>query len=161
MRIWFRRAAALALALCLWNGYAGAARKRSTAKKPVARTAKAGRSGGKYTGKSTGKSGRKTAAAKTTWRNRQTAPTPERYREIQQALVDKGYLAAGEVTGSWSPASADAMRRFQADQKLDGGGKINSRSLIALGLGPKPGEAQVDVKAPPAPQPPQTDKPVQ
>jgi hypothetical protein len=27
-----------------------------------------------------------------TWRNRQLQPTPERYREIQQALLAKGYL---------------------------------------------------------------------
>ena len=33
--------------------------------------------------------------------------------------------------------SVDAMKRFQADQKISSSGKINSLSLIALGLGPK------------------------
>jgi peptidoglycan hydrolase-like protein with peptidoglycan-binding domain len=72
-----------------------------------------------------------------TWRNRQTEPTPARYKEIQQALADKGYLHPEDATGTWSPASAEAMKKFQADQNLEGTGKINSLSLIALGLGPK------------------------
>lgn len=69
----------------------------------------------------------------------QAAPTSDRYREIQQALVDKGYLKA-EPTGVWDADTQDAMRRFQADQKLDQTGKINSLSLISLGLGPKHGQ---------------------
>ena len=73
----------------------------------------------------------------TTWRNRQLAPTPERYKEIQQALVTKGYLPADEANGKWTDSSTDALKKFQADQNLDGNGKINSLSLIALGLGPK------------------------
>ncbi len=65
------------------------------------------------------------------------APTPDRYREIQQALVNKGYLQPGDVTGVWNQGSIDALRRFQADQKIDSSGKINALSLIALGLGPR------------------------
>ena len=70
------------------------------------------------------------------WRTRQTQPTPERYKEIQQALQQKGYLN-GEPTGTWNQDSIDALRRFQQDQKLESTGKIDSLSLIALGLGPK------------------------
>jgi hypothetical protein len=73
----------------------------------------------------------------TTWRNRQAAPTPDRYKEIQEALATKGYLQPGDATGRWDQASVEAMKRFQAEQKLDSTGKINSLSLIALGLGPK------------------------
>ena len=73
----------------------------------------------------------------TTWRNRQTAPTSDRYKEIQAALVDKGYLSTEAATGSWDTASADALKRFQAEQNLESTGKINSLSLIALGLGPR------------------------
>jgi len=73
----------------------------------------------------------------TTWRNRQAAPSPDRYREIQDALVAKGYLQPEEATGKWDGTSIEAMKRFQAEQKLDSTGKINSLSLIALGLGPK------------------------
>ena len=66
----------------------------------------------------------------------QQAPTPERYKEIQQALIQRGYLQ-GEPTGAWDPASSDALKRFQQDQKIEATGKLNSLSLIALGLGPK------------------------
>jgi hypothetical protein len=65
------------------------------------------------------------------------APAPERYKEIQDALVAKGYLSPGDATGAWSPASTEALKKFQGEQNLDSSGKINSLSLIALGLGPK------------------------
>ena len=96
----------------------------------------------------TAKRGKKSVLPKVTWRNRQMAPAPERYREIQEALVAKGYLAAGEGDGSWNAASSEALKRFQADQNLDPTGKINSLSLIALGLGPK--RDSVAVKPPDA-----------
>ena len=72
---------------------------------------------------------------------RQSAPTPERYKEIQQALIDKGYLKS-EPTGVWDADTSDAMRRFQQDQNLSVTGKISAASLISLGLGPKPPVAQ-------------------
>jgi len=68
---------------------------------------------------------------------RQVTPTATRYREIQSALAAKGYLPSEQASGQWNDASADALKRFQADQNLDPTGKINSLSLIALGLGPK------------------------
>jgi peptidoglycan hydrolase-like protein with peptidoglycan-binding domain len=82
-------------------------------------------------------------------RSFQQAPTPDRYKEIQQALVSKGYLQ-GEPTGQWGPDSADALKRFQANQNLMPDGKINSLSLIALGLGPK----RLTAKSEAAPLPP-------
>jgi Putative peptidoglycan binding domain len=66
----------------------------------------------------------------------QGQPTPDRYREIQQALITRGYMS-GEPTGGWGPDSEDALKRFQLDQNIPADGKINSLSLIALGLGPK------------------------
>ncbi len=66
----------------------------------------------------------------------QQAPTADRYKEIQQALAAKGYLHS-EPNGQWGADSADALKRFQTDQSLMPDGKINSLSLIALGLGPK------------------------
>jgi N-acetyl-anhydromuramyl-L-alanine amidase AmpD len=68
----------------------------------------------------------------------QQAPDAERIREIQQALRDRGYDA--EVTGSWDQRSVQALSKFQADQNinnLSGRGKLDSLTLIALGLGPK------------------------
>ena len=67
----------------------------------------------------------------------QMAPTKERYKQIQEALASKGYLAPAETTGQWTNASINALKRFQANQNLEANGKINSLSLIALGLGPK------------------------
>jgi hypothetical protein len=66
----------------------------------------------------------------------QLHPDPERYQEIQKALADRGYFK-GEVNGKWGDDSTDALKRFQSDQKLPDDGKINSLSLIGLGLGPK------------------------
>ncbi len=66
----------------------------------------------------------------------QLHPDPERYQEIQKALADRGYFK-GEANGQWGDDSTDALKRFQADQKLPDDGKINSLSLIGLGLGPK------------------------
>lgn len=76
------------------------------------------------------------SAKHTSHRNTQQAPTPQRYMEIQQALADKGYYK-GPVSGQWGPDSIDALKRFQQDQNLNGTGKLDSMSLIALGLGPK------------------------
>ena len=64
------------------------------------------------------------------------APTPERYREIQQALADKGYYS-GPVNGFWGAECIDALKRFQQDQNLEPDGKLGALSIIALGLGPK------------------------
>ena len=64
------------------------------------------------------------------------APAPDRYKEIQQALVDKGYLKS-EPNGVWDSASSDALRQFQTERNLSPTGKISSASLIGLGLGPR------------------------
>jgi hypothetical protein len=72
-----------------------------------------------------------------TWRNRQLQPTQERYKEIQQALLSKGYLQPEHANGVWDQNSADALKQFQTAQNITASGKINSLSLIALGLGPK------------------------
>ncbi len=86
-------------------------------------------------------------------RSYQQAPTPERYQEIQQALAKKGYFQ-GEANGQWGSDSLDALKRFQADQNLVPDGKLNSLSLIALGLGPKRLTAQSKSAAPTAPPAP-------
>ena len=66
----------------------------------------------------------------------QQQPTTDRYREIQQALADRGYFR-GTVDGQWGAESVEALKQFQREQKIDEDGKINSLSLIALGLGPR------------------------
>jgi len=134
-----------------------AASPATTRKAPAKKTA--AKTPSKATSRTTGKSTSRTAAKKggkrapvrkaTTWRNRQMAPTPARYREIQEALAAKGYLRPEDATGSWTQNSMDALKRFQTDQNIESNGKINSLSLIALGLGPKR-EAVVIPPAPPA-----------
>jgi len=92
------------------------------------------------------KSKKKTVVAR---RLAQQQPTPERYKEIQQALAQKGYFH-GPVDGVWGADSTDALKRFQREQNLEEDGKIGSLSLIALGLGP---QRETTPPAPPAPRP--------
>jgi hypothetical protein len=99
------------------------------------------------------KSTKKAAPAppvRTASRPRQAQPTPDRYHEIQDALVAKGYLRPEQSTGAWDQNSVDALKRFQAEQKLDVTGKFSALTLIALGLGPKYDAAALP--APPAGQ---------
>ena len=72
-------------------------------------------------------------------RSAQREPTPERYKEIQQALAERGYFR-GEPDGEWGAESVDALKRFQREQKLTEDGKLGSLTLIALGLGPRRAE---------------------
>ena len=99
---------------------------------------------GKATPKSTKSGTEKVAARKggkapvkpAPFRSRQLQPTQDRYREIQQALAEKGFLKS-EPTGIWGPESIEALKEFQGAQNISVSGKLNSRSIIGLGLGPK------------------------
>jgi peptidoglycan hydrolase-like protein with peptidoglycan-binding domain len=83
----------------------------------------------------------------------QTHPTADRYKEIQQALADKGYYK-GQVDGNWGDDSVEALKKFQTDHHLDNEGKITSLSLIQLGLGPKHDGRSVKTANPELPPPP-------
>ena len=138
------------LALCAlgWSAQSAApAKKKKSAASAKKASAKASTTKGGATKKASASKRGKKAAPKVTWRNRQTTPSPERYKEIQNSLAAKGYLKPEDATGVWGPGSADALKKFQAEQKIEATGKINSLSLIALGLGPKRDAA-------PAPKPP-------
>jgi putative peptidoglycan binding protein len=63
-------------------------------------------------------------------------PEPERLKEIQKALAEKGYFK-GEPNGEWNAESVAALKQFQTDRSLAADGKISALSLIGLGLGPK------------------------
>ena len=69
-------------------------------------------------------------------RYRQTQPTSDRYKEIQEALAAQGYLKA-EPNGIWDAESTQALKKFQTDRNLTVTGKITAPALIELGLGPK------------------------
>ena len=68
----------------------------------------------------------------------QRQPDAARTREIQEALAAKGYPV--EATGVWGSDSVEALKKFQEDQHINnmsGRGKLDSLTLIALGLGPR------------------------
>jgi len=126
--------AALSMAALAWSATEAAAAKKKAPVKKTAPGATAKNSPAKSSATHHGKKGSAKAA---TWRNRQLAPSPERYKEIQAALAAKGYLPTESANGTWGQASVQALKKFQADQNIASSGKINSLSLIALGLGPK------------------------
>jgi peptidoglycan hydrolase-like protein with peptidoglycan-binding domain len=81
------------------------------------------------------RTGRKKAATRQA--RGQQQPEPQRIRQIQQALAERGY--AVEPTGVWDAATVEALKRFQEDhniRNLTGRGKLDPLTLIALGLGP-------------------------
>jgi len=80
----------------------------------------------------------------------QQSPTQDRFTEIQQALITRGYLQT-TPTGSMDAATVDALKRFQQEQNLPPTGKITSLSLIALGLGPKRNPLSANVVRQPVP----------
>ena len=81
----------------------------------------------------------------------QGQPSAQRYREIQQALAEKGYFQ-GIVDGNWGPESVEAMKKLQTEKGfLPVDGKITSLSLIALGLGSE--HATIPPQPPPPPAP--------
>src|SRR6266550_6997019 len=78
-----------------------ASKKKSSVKKTAVKKSSSTKKSG-----SAKKTGKKTV---TSWRNTQRTPTPDRYREIQQALASKGYLQPGAPTGVWDTSSISAQ----------------------------------------------------
>jgi peptidoglycan hydrolase-like protein with peptidoglycan-binding domain len=66
----------------------------------------------------------------------QSRPTRDRYREIQQALADAGFYPHA-VDGIWGKQSEAALKKYQQDQGLNPTGRLDSLTLIRLGLGPQ------------------------
>jgi hypothetical protein len=88
--------------------------------------------------KSTGKTQTASAGRRSSRKRRprgQEKIDSERAQAIQEALIREHYLH-GEATGTWNPASEEAMRRYQADQGWQSKTVPDSRALIKLGLGP-------------------------
>ena len=78
---------------------------------------------------------------------RQTQPTSDRFREIQEALIAKGFLE-GPATGQWDEKTVEAFKQFERSQNLTDDGKLDSLALIALGLGPKRPESPTQTELP-------------
>jgi peptidoglycan hydrolase-like protein with peptidoglycan-binding domain len=90
-------------------------------------------------------SSKKTRARRGRKEKGQTAPTPERVSEIQQALGKDGSFA-GTPNGKWDESTVEAMRKFQGTHGLNPSGKLDARTLQKLGLG-----SQTAGVAPPMP----------
>jgi peptidoglycan hydrolase-like protein with peptidoglycan-binding domain len=154
--------AVFVIALLIAPSIPAAARKKTSPAQSKSSSAK--KAPGKQSAGTTKKAATKKSAKRrtpvrrraTTWRNRQMSPTPQRYKEIQEALVAKGYLQE-PATGVWGSQSIDALRNFQRDQHLEPSGKIDSVSLIALGLGPRYDSAANS--APPPETAPENERP--
>lgn len=106
-----------------------ASRKKTTRKKVTAKKRTASRGARRTT---------RRRSAKTTRARVPMQPTSERLTEVQTALASAGYLERSP-NGKWDDSSIAAMKRFQQEHSIPATGKINSLSLIALGLGPKRG----------------------
>jgi peptidoglycan hydrolase-like protein with peptidoglycan-binding domain len=124
-----RRFFSVILALSLFAGPGYAATKKSA---PATRKAASRKQPATKRGGAAPQSRTRTATAPV----RQQTPTPERYREIQQALADKGFYK-GEIDGRWTAECVASLKQFQQEQNLNPDGKLGALSLIALGLGPK------------------------
>ncbi len=127
-------AGAIAVGLLL----TAAAQTRKSAPKPaVKKSATAKKKSGTTKKKTSASRGRASKTRKAAPAPRgQQRPTPERYREIEEALAARGYLSE-EPSGKWTDASVEALKSFQADNELTPTGRLDALSLIRLGLGPK------------------------
>lgn len=96
--------------------------------------------GAAQTSSTTAKKKKKTTSSKSKGKSKgktvkgQTAPTPDRIKEIQTALQKDGSYQ-GEPTGKWDAATSDAMKKYQDKNGFSPTGKIDAGSLNKLGLG--------------------------
>lgn len=81
------------------------------------------------------KAGRPSKSSKRSHAKGQKAIQGDRAKEIQTALIRKGYLD-GEPSGAWDQKTKDAMARYQSDHGWQTKTLPDSRALIELGLGP-------------------------
>lgn len=113
------------LQLCLGAAYAATVTdgKTKTTKKPVAHSTP-------HTRKNSTRS--KTSARRS---RGQAAPSSERTREIQAALIREHYLN-GSASGEFDNQTRAALTKYQADHGWQSKVLPDSRALIKLGLGP-------------------------
>ena len=78
----------------------------------------------------------------------QGALGPDVVRDIQRSLNQKGYRV-GAVDGVMGSGTRRAIARFQADNDLPGAGRIDQRTLAALGVGGFTARAEPEAAVPP------------
>jgi peptidoglycan hydrolase-like protein with peptidoglycan-binding domain len=139
---WMMAGLFAALLLIAGAGPSGAAAQTKAASRTKAKSTASTRAGAKAGSRTT-----KAAARKTTARTRgQTAPTPDRIIEIQQALAREGFYS-GTASGKWDAPTSQAMSNFQRAKGLTPTGKLGALSLQKLGLG-----SEIAGRAAPNPQ---------
>ncbi len=129
-----------ALVVCLAlavSGFAKTAPKKVVRKAPTKVAARSA-AAKKYAAKT--KSRRSSPFQNTRYATRRyaapAAPHSDRITLVQQALIERGHLS-GEPTGRWDAASIEALKKFEATQNAKPDGKLDSKMLILLGLGPR------------------------
>lgn len=129
-----------ALVVCLALAVAGFAKTapKKVVRKAAVKTAARAATAKKYAANS--RSRRSSPFQNTRYATRGYAspatPTSDRISLIQQALIERGHLS-GEPTGRWDAASIEALKKFEATQNVKVDGKLDSKMLILLGLGPR------------------------
>jgi peptidoglycan hydrolase-like protein with peptidoglycan-binding domain len=104
----------------------------------------------------TGQLNRQTLIALGLQRPDVSAPSTEpRYsasvvRRVQQTLTHRGFKA-GPVDGQLHAATQAALRQFQKSENLEDTGRLNDRTLAALGIVPESGLQRAAVPPDPAP----------
>ena len=135
----FRILAVLVIALsCALVVAASARQSESDAQKPATKRKATHKvhTTSAHSATATSRTGKRSSRRKKSTRVRgQQKIDSDRARSIQEALIRQHYLS-GEATGTWSTASEDAMRRYQADHGWQSKTVPDSRALISLGLGP-------------------------
>jgi peptidoglycan hydrolase-like protein with peptidoglycan-binding domain len=64
----------------------------------------------------------------------QTAPSPDRVSQIQEALAKDGSFG-GTPNGKWDDSTVEAMKKFQGAHRLNPSGRLDALTLQKLGLG--------------------------
>jgi hypothetical protein len=67
-----------------------------------------------------------------------TAPENDGVRDVQQRLLDLGYLVQGDVDGQFGPATSNALLAFQKWEGLDRTGQLDDRTRAKLAMASRP-----------------------
>jgi len=126
-----RKALYLGLALLVTAG-SGVLANASDAPAQSPSSNKAKASASKTSGKSAHHSSKKVSSRRK--QKGQTAPTPDRISEIQQALAKNGSYT-NTPNGKWDDTTVEAMKKFQGAHGLNPSGKLDAHTLEKLGLG--------------------------
>jgi hypothetical protein len=67
-----------------------------------------------------------------------TSPENDAVRDVQQRLLDLGYLVQGDVDGQFGPATSNAVLAFQKWEGLDRTGQLDAKTKTRLAMARRP-----------------------